>query len=249
MTLRIVEVVSNFRLLTLMIGNMKELNNQERSLSLLEKVLKICDQYSIWKILKALFVLVMVSYMCFIAFNPSKLFELYEKAKEEQHTKLLRQRMESTPQIQLACERLLSSAHADRVLFLELHNGTNSTGGLPFYYASASCEALAEDIRPVADQYADVSLSLLPFSSYLFKNEYFSGDVEQLKEIDKSLMYRMMSNDVTHCAMTVVEGVEKPIGLLVLTYTHTEEHDCRLIQREMEHTALRLALLAEIRKK
>ncbi|MBO5471530.1 MAG: hypothetical protein J5976_03715 [Bacteroidales bacterium] len=227
---------------------MTKINNQEESLGFLERVLKICDQYSVWKIIKALLILMMVSYVCYFAFNPEKIFELYDKYREKEHAELLKKRLDNTPQIQLHCERLLRDANADRVLFLELHNGTNSTGGLPFYYASASCEALAENIRPVADQYADVSLSLLPFSSYLFQHDYFSGDVEDLKNIDKSLMYRLMSNDVTHCAMAVVEGVDKPVGLLVLTYTTAVDHHCPETKKLMEHTALKLALLAEVKK-
>lgn len=228
---------------------MADLENYDKSIGFLERILGICDKYSVFKILKALLVLVMISYMCFIAFNPSKLFEIYERQKEAKHAELLEQRMRSTPQIQLACERLLTAAQADRVLFLELHNGTNSAGGLPFYYASASCEALAENVRPVAEQYADASLSLLPFSSYIFQHRYYQGDVGPLKDIDKSLMYRMMSNDVTHCAMMVVEGIEKPVGLLILTYTHEVQHDCQDLRTEMEHTALKLALLAEVKKK
>lgn len=227
---------------------MKDINNQEQSLSMVERVLQICDKYSVWKILKALLMLILVSYVCWFAFSPSRLFELYDKYRDQEHDELLEKRRETNPKIQLACDQLRTQASADRVIFLELHNGKISTGGLPFEHASASCESLADNIWPVADQYQNVSLSLLPFSNYLFENTYYSGDIGGLQDIDKSLMYRMMSNGVTHCAMIVVQGVDKPVGLLVLTYTNTVDHDCPYIRKKMENTALKLGVLVEVRR-
>lgn len=228
---------------------MEQINNQTQSLTLVEKVLQICDKYSVWKIMKALSILILVSYVCWFAFNPSRIFELYDKYREKEHEKLLERRLDTNPKIQMHCNSLLAKSGADRVLFLELHNGTISTGGLPFQYASSSCEALNEGVMPVADQYENVSLSLLPFSNYLFENKFYSGDIDGLQTIDKSLMYRMMSNNVTHCAMTVVEGVDKPVGLLVLTYTGDKPHECREVRKAMENTALKIAVLAEVRKR
>ena len=42
---------------------MTKINNQEESLGFLERVLKICDQYSVWKIIKARLILMLVSYV------------------------------------------------------------------------------------------------------------------------------------------------------------------------------------------
>lgn len=228
---------------------MENINNQEKSLSLVEKVLQICDKYSVWNILKALLMLILVSYVCWFAFNPGRIFELYERYQKKAHDELLEQRRETNPKIQMACDQLRSQTGADRVIFLELHNGKVGTGGLPFEHASASCESLADGIWPVADQYQNVSLSLLPFSNYLFEHEYYSGDITGLQDIDKSLMYRMMSNSVTHCAMTVVQGVDKPVGLLVLTYTTGVDHECPVIRKKMENTALKLGVLVEVRRR
>lgn len=227
---------------------MENINNQEHSLTLIERVLQICDRYSVWKILKALLLLILVSYVCWFAFNPERLFELYDRYRDKEHDELLEQRRETNPKIQMACDKLRNQTAADRVIFLELHNGKIGSGGLPFEHASASCESLADNIWPVADQYQNVSLSLLPFSHYLFENTYYSGDISGLQGIDKSLMYRMMSNNVTHCAMIVVQGVDKPVGLLVLTYTTPVDHECPTIRKRMENTALKLGVLVEVRR-
>ena len=80
---------------------MKDINNQEQSLSMMERVLQICDRYSVWKILKALLMLILVSYVCWFAFNPSRIFELYDKYRDKEHDELLEKRRETNPKIRL----------------------------------------------------------------------------------------------------------------------------------------------------
>lgn len=228
---------------------MNKIEDTTQSIGLLEKVLQICDKYSVLQILKALAVLITVSVVLFIAFNPSRIFELYDDYKERQHDEAMKQRTLYAPQIQTALDQLRINTKADRVLFLEYHNGTVSTGGLPFKFASAAFESLSDDIYPVASQYADVNLTLLPFASYIHKHSYHCGNIELLKDIDKSLMYRMMSNDVEHLAITEVRGVKEPLGILVLTYTHPIEHNCDEIRAQMDRTAIDIAVKLELKKK
>lgn len=228
---------------------MNKIEDTTQSIGLLEKVLQICDKYSVLQILKALAVLITVSVFLFIAFNPSRIFELYDDYKERQHDEAMKQRTLYAPQIQTALDQLRINTKADRVLFLEYHNGTVSTGGLPFKFASAAFESLSDDIYPVASQYADVNLTLLPFASYIHKHSYHCGNIELLKDIDKSLMYRMMSNDVEHLAITEVRGVKEPLGILVLTYTHPIEHNCDEIRAQMDRTAIDIAVKLELKKK
>lgn len=228
---------------------MNKIENTTQSIGLLEKVLQICDKYSVLQILKALAVLITVSVVLFIAFNPSRIFEMYDDYKERQHDEAMKQRTLYAPQIQTALDQLRINTKADRVLFLEYHNGTVSTGGLPFKFASAAFESLSDDIYPVASQYADVNLTLLPFASYIHKHSYHCGNIELLKDIDKSLMYRMMSNDVEHLAITEVRGVKEPLGILVLTYTHPIEHNCDEIRAQMDRTAIDIAVKLELKKK
>lgn len=228
---------------------MNKIEDTTQSIGLLEKVLQICDKYSVLQILKALAVLITVSVVLFIAFNPSRIFELYDDYKERQHDEAMKQRTLYAPQIQTALDQLRINTKADRVLFLEYHNGTVSTGGLPFKFASAAFESLSDDIYPVASQYADVNLTLLPFASYIHKHSYHCGNIELLKDIDKSLMYRMMSNDVEHLAITEVRGVKEPLGILVLTYTRPIEHNCDEIRAQMDRTAIDIAVKLELKKK
>lgn len=228
---------------------MNKIEDTTQSIGLLEKVLQICDKYSVLQILKALAVLITVSVVLFIAFNPSRIFELYDDYKERQHDEAMKQRTLYAPQIQTALDQLRINTKADRVLFLEYHNGTVSTGGLPFKFASAAFESLSDNIYPVASQYADVNLTLLPFASYIHKHSYHCGNIELLKDIDKSLMYRMMSNDVEHLAITEVRGVKEPLGILVLTYTHPIEHNCDEIRAQMDRTAIDIAVKLELKKK
>lgn len=228
---------------------MTKIDNTSQSIGLLEKVLQLCEKYSILQILKALAVLIIISVVLFFTFNPSRIFEMYDDYKERQHDEAMKQRTLYAPQIQTALDQLRVNTKADRVLFLEYHNGTVSTGGLPFKFASAAFESLADDVYPVAAQYADVNLTLLPFASYIHKQNYHCGDVGLLKDIDKSLMYRMMSNNVEHLAITEVRGVKEPLGILALTYTHPIEHSCDEIREQMQRTSLDIAVKLELKKK
>lgn len=228
---------------------MNKIEDTTQSIGLLEKVLQICDKYSVLQILKALAVIVTVSTVLFIAFNPSRIFELYDDYKDRQHDEAMQQRTLYAPQIQTAIDQLRINTKADRVLFLEYHNGTVSTGGLPFKFASAAFESLSDDIYPVASQYADVNLTLLPFASYIHKHNYHCGNIDLLKDIDKSLMYKMMSNNVEHLAITEVRGVKESLGILVLTYTQPIEHNCDEIRALMDRTAIDIAVKLELKKK
>ena len=226
------------------------INHMEKGLKWLNDALAIVDKYKIRTIFKAFFVMILIA--AFIGFlkHPTWIFEQYDNWKDKQHTEALEQRLVNNEKLHISCEKLLYKVHADRVLVLELHNGLENANGLPFSKCSATYEAIEQGIKPVAEQYQNVNLSLMPFVNTVFEKGYWCGDVEEILEIDKGLYYKMKSNTTEHFAACLIEGVDKPLALLFVTFTKTvdEDHNCGYIRENIRHIALEQALLLELNK-
>lgn len=223
--------------------------NTEKGIGILERVLNITKKYSLLEIFKAVILMVIMVMVIQFSFNPEKVFEVYDSYKERLHDEGTSQRKMYSPLIQEELQNLVDITGADRCLFLEYHNGKVSSGGLPFEYAHATFEAVADGIVSVADQYDEVSLTLFPFALHLSKMQYYHGDVSSLKDMDKKLMYKLMSNDVEHFAMKEVVGVNKPLGILILTYTHIDDYNCEFVKHRIEKTSASIAVKLELDRK
>lgn len=225
------------------------MDNTEKGLGLIERALDLIKKYRLWDFIKAFFIVLMVALMTFCITNPGKVFEYFNEAGRKAHDEKLEQRLENTHKIQSSIDRLMYKVGASRVEVLEMHNGNNSIAGIPFLKATATFEALNDTVMPVAGQYCEVNLSLIPFATKLFNDGYWCGNTEDMKAIDKSLCYRMLSNNTNHFAAVVIQGVDKPIGFLFVSFEElTQEHDCETIKREINRTAMEIGVMMSIRK-
>lgn len=217
----------------------------------LEKILALLDKYQIKTIFKALVVIVLISLTVSFVKNPTYIFERYKEWETEQHNAALEKRMTNSNKIQLLCEKLLYKVDAKRVVVLELHNGLTSNGNLPFAKCTATYESLNDGVAPVSSQYQNTNLSLMPFATQLFKCGYWCGDTKELENIDRGLFYKLMSNETEHFACCVIEGVDKPLALLMVSFdneTKQTEHSCSHIKEHIKHSSFELALLMEIKE-
>lgn len=231
---------------------MKENNNIENTSTAIgwfERVLDLADKYRITTVLKSVFIILLIAGTVGFIKNPTWIFEKYQDWQDKQHIEKLAHRLEHNEKLHIMTEKLMYKVNADRVLLLELHNGNTGLGGFPFAKCSATYEALNDGIVPVAHQYQDLNLSLMPFASKLFDEGYWCGDTQDLKEIDKALCYRMLGNDTSHFAGIVIQGVDKPIAFLFVKFRDVgTEHDCGEIKRIIEENAFQIALLLELNK-
>lgn len=219
----------------------------EKGLGLVERALNLIKQYRLWDFIKAFIVVFMVSIMAFAITNPDKVFEYFQKAGKKAHDELLEHRLENTHKIQSTIDRLMYKVGASRVEVLEMHNGSNSIAGIPFLKATATFEAINDHVQPVASQYNEVNLSLIPFATTLFNDGYWCGNTEDMKAIDKSLCYRMLSNSTNHFAAVVIQGVDKPIGFLFVSFDELpENHCCEDIKKEITKSAIEIGVMMEI---
>lgn len=231
---------------------MKENNNIENTSTAIgwfERVLELADKYRITTVLKSVFIILLIAGTVGFIKNPTWIFEKYQDWQDKQHIEKLAHRLEHNEKLHIMTEKLMYKVNADRVLLLELHNGNTGLGGFPFAKCSATYEALNDGIVPVAHQYQDLNLSLMPFASKLFDEGYWCGDTQDLKEIDKALCYRMLGNDTSHFAGIVIQGVDKPIAFLFVKFRDVAvEHNCDEIKRIIQENAFQIALLLELNK-
>lgn len=216
----------------------------------LEKILSLVKQYGITKILIVSILLSVLGTYFYLVFNPETAFEIYDKWKTAQHTQLMDLRMENAPKIQNLIDKLTFKIDASRTMILELHNGSDGAGGLPFTKCSATYESLNIGAHPVSSQYQNQNMSLIPFATFIFDKGYWCGNVDELQEIDRGLYHKMKSNNTEHFAACVIEGLNKPIAILLISFDKvpTEEHDCNVVRENIRHIAMEVAVYLEVER-
>lgn len=228
---------------------MSNIENTEKGLSFLDKALEIVERYRMITVFKGIFIILLIAGTIAFIQHPTYIFEKYNEWEEKQHTEKLTHRLEHNEKLHIMTEKLMYKVNADRVLLLELHNGNTGLGGFPFAKCSATYEALNDGIVPVAHQYQELNLSLMPFASKLFDEGYWCGDTNDLKEIDKALCYRMLGNDTSHFAGVVIRGIDKPLAFLLVKFKDVgEEHNCQDVQQIIVDSAFQIALLLELNR-
>lgn len=219
----------------------------DKGIGWIEKVLNLIKQYRIWDFIKAIMVILLIAATIAFINNPTYIFEKYEEWQDRQHQEKIELRLKNSERLHILSEKLLYKVNADRVTVLELHNGLTGQGGLPFSKCSATYEAINEHIYPIADQYQNVNLSLMPFAFNLFQQGYWCGNIEELADLDRSLYYKMKSNGTEHFAACVIEGIDKPLAFLFVSFSQVPEgHNCQEVRENIRHIALEMAVLMEV---
>ena len=215
----------------------------DKGLGVFERLVNFFKKYSVWEVLKALVLSVLIGYTIYLSLNPEIVFNAYEKWRKDEHTEAIENSMKNSVLIQNELETLRERVGASRVILLSYHNTTSSLVGVPYIFLTAEAESIGSGTHPVAEGYERVKTSLYPFVNYLNRETYFSGNIEELREIDKSLAYRMEGNDVQHFAAMNIEG-EQPLGVLFITYTSDvdKKHNCSDVKDMVLRSAGRLAI-------
>jgi hypothetical protein len=227
------------------------IDTTDNVLDWLSKILSLLKEYGPWKIIGATCLIGIVSALIYFMLNFTKVFEIYDAWKERQHSDRMELRMQMMPKIQSLTDKMTYSVAATRTLVLELHNGNTGNGGLPFTKCSATYESMNIGRQPIANQYQDVNLSLMPFAHALIKQGYWCGNTEELQSIDRGLYYKMKSNGTEHFAACVVEGIEnKAIAFVFVSFEIPKEelttHDCENVRNHLRHIAMELAVILEV---
>lgn len=185
-----------------------------------EKVLAWVDKYGIWKILKAGFATIFISYVLVISFNPGIIYDRFIKYKEELHQQELVERDIASEKIKYELELLRETINADRVWTIEFHNSMYGLGGLPFKWGIMNYENVEPGIIPISGQYGDFVLTRFPLLS--ISEDTWCGNIEEVKELDPTLYYSLLSNGVTYLSFGFVYSEDSRIGVIGATYCDNE---------------------------
>lgn len=226
------------------INTENRMNEVNTGIGWLEKILTLVSKFKILDFLKAFFIMLILAIVVGFIARPESFFKKYDDYKEKIHKEKMEKVEKNNTIIHAELENILYRTGADRVLLLTYHNSKQSLTGLPYIYLTATNEAIQFDVKPVAEGYEAVKTSLYPMIDYLSKKEYFCGNIEDLRAIDKALAYRMQGNDVTHLSMLHIEG-EYPLGVIVCTYTHAigENHRCKEVESIVRKSGVKIGVL------
>lgn len=227
------------------------IDNTDSAIGWLERLLVLLKEYGVWRILGATLLIVVVSAFLYFMLNFTKVFEIYDAWKDRQHDERMELRMQMGPKIQSLTDKLTYSTNATRTMILELHNGNTGNGGLPFTKCTATYESLNIGKHPVAQQYQDVNMSLMPFINYLIKDGYWCGDTDELQNIDRSLYYKIKSNGIEHFSACIIEGIDnKAIAFMIVSFDEKREniinHNCDTTRKKLRHVAMEVAVILEV---
>ena len=219
----------------------------DKGLNWIDKALTIVEKYRFKTIFKAVgLVLIIAGVIGFIS-NPTWIFEQYKEWIDQQHTEAMYLREQNDMKIHILTEKLNYRVNSSRTMVLEFHNGLENTGGLPFRKMTATYEAINVGIHPIAEDYNNVNLSLVPFMSYMISQGYWCGNTDDMEEIDRAFCYRLKASGINHFAACIIEGVDQPLALLIVAFGDTyHEHQCDCVRENIRHCALELALLLEL---
>lgn len=226
---------------------MSNVENTEKGLNFIEKALAMVEKYRLTTIFKAVFVVLIAAAVIGFIRNPNFIFEKAEEIRTKKHTEQIEWRLQNASEIQGKLDKLMYSTSANRCVILSLHNGLNDLNNIPYLRTSAIFETV-NNTYPIAELYQNCMLSLIPFSNTLYSDGHFCGDVEEIEPIDKNLYHKLASNDCQHFCAVTIQGIDKPLGFIFLTYTEEQDHNCDEILKKTQKTALELAVLLEIRK-
>jgi hypothetical protein len=222
----------------------------DKGIGVLEKALNMVEKYKIVTILKGCFIVLIIAGLIGFLNNPTYIFEQYEAWKAKQHQTQMDIRTINNHKIQHLIEKSLYKIGAKRIIILEMHNGNSGMGGLPFNKCSATFEFMDDGIIPVAAQYQEQQLSLIPFANYLFNNGYFCGNIKDLEQYDRGLYHRMSANGTKHFAACVIKGVDKPLAFLFVSFGDLDmNHSCEIVREQIRHISLEIALCLELNRR
>lgn len=153
-----------------------------------------------------------------------KVVEKRELLNKEIHLKLMEERLNIGPHISNELKSLLIKLGADKACVIEMHNGTNNFGGLPFVYGDMVYEEISPEVLSSIDEFKDINLGKLPFMSLHYKEGTWIGSVDEIENEDPYFAGKLRISKVEYGSILVLEGAHSPIGFLLVFFTDGQKH-------------------------
>ena len=191
-----------------------------------------------------------VSYFCAgIASRDAVKVEL--EIQQQIHDYEMSMRLKNSAALNSLVVQLMYESNADRILLAEYHNGSSNVGGIPFLKWSVTFESFRDEVGfSVANDYQQQQITLYPFISHIGENYLYRGYVEtDLKEIDKSYAYKLLSHKIEYIIVSqIVNDKGSKCGMLILEYTDASVIDEYAVKQKLHKASQECAALLTLSK-
>lgn len=223
-------------------------NNAGNVIAWMEKINQMIEKYGIKSILLTLMVLFLVIIVGYYAFNPEAMVKQVQKVIEKQSIEEVDRRIKADPEIRNELINLRESMKADRAFVLETHNGGSNLTGLNFLYVDLTYDEPIVGLEKRTKEYLNLRTSSYPMMSFIYDNDFWFGSVEEIKDIDPEIYYRLTKAGVKHLGMMMMYGVSKPSGCLGVAFYSNEVPDTVTVMKHMRLSANSIGRLLDARE-
>lgn len=173
---------------------------------LMERIHRFISKNGLKGTFTSLLTLFIAAVLGFFILNPGAFFEKFEEFTQEKHETAIKQRLQADPKIRLLLADFRAETGGDRAYILEAHNGGGNLSNLPFLYADLTYIEPSGIYNYVELEYKNFSLSRSPWASHVMEHGSWFGSIEDCRESDPEIYYRLQKEGVGHMGMYVMYG-------------------------------------------
>lgn len=182
-------------------SNKTENSNQITiGLGWLDTILKTIKKYGLLEIVKAMILLMLLSFTVRICIDPSFIFEAWKNWQDKYHDIELVERGTKDSVLKDHFELWVHKYHADRIFLIQYHNGTKD-----WQHGTMRFEKCVNNAVSIKNDYVDFNLTWLDMPYYLRENDSFVGSMDELKLVDPVLHNQLLPYKVDYIACILVK--------------------------------------------
>lgn len=182
------------------------------------KLPEAIQKYGVQNIIITLILSCILGFILYLFMHPDVVIAKFNEVESRIQTEDYERRMETDPIVRSYLHEFRANVYADRVCVFETHNGGSNLNGLKFIYVDMTYDVFNHNIYGVAKEYINLRTSTNQWIQYVCDKGMWFGDIDSIKEIDLSFYYRLKQNGVKKVGIFVMEGKDRPSGILAACY-------------------------------
>lgn len=190
------------------------------------KLPEAIQKYGVQNIVITLILSCILGFIMYLFIHPDVVIEKFNDIENKIQTEEYEKRMEIDPQVRNFLIEFRADVYADRVVVWETHNGGSNLNGLKFIYVDMTYDIFGSHVTGVAKEYTNMRTSTNQWIQFVVKKGMWYGDIDSVKDIDLSFYYRLKQAGVKRVSAFVMEGADRPSGVLSACYYETDAGGC-----------------------
>lgn len=200
----------------------QETNISNETLGGFGKIMELGKKYGFGSMFLGVMFFVFISWMTYVAANPSVIFEKYNQYVTEKHNASIDYRLKTAPIIRSELNQLALETEAERAYILEFHNGKSNPSGLQWQYGDLTF--ISDGTDDITDEMQNVSLSRYNFANIIYDRGYWIGSIDELTSLDERFYNRMRVNGGKYFVFQMMYGANmREIGVLGISFLEIPE--------------------------